>query len=253
MMTRFTNIWEADHITVCRKHLAKVFACCNILECLASASFAQNVGDIGMVKSFRPDICYTNYSTTQSAMQFSGADTGYSEVRNVSQSASVTLSVLYISRETANSFIDSVSQQQYTHCDIYTQASAYSRTTAGPFNYSLSFLKTSLNIGAPVLYAHKVQITATSSLSGMTIYVSRTFFRNKLSVGGSFGFTESKMQLLDCAMNTFDESINSSFRIFPQGTLSFTLKGRETSSTSGGAGQSVEIIATFSYSHNFSF
>ena len=210
---------------------------------------------INPAQVFGIDLNYTNYATTQGASKLPG-DTGQYQVRNVSQSASVTPRLLFISSEMTNSLILSISQQQYTDYNIYTQASANSNTTTGSFNYNLSFLKTGLNLGASLLYADTKQATTTTGLRGITVNASKSLFSNKLSLGGSVGFTNSQIQapgISNYTTNTINESLNSSFRISTQGTLSFTLYATENTSTLPGSTAFTEITATLSYSHNFSF
>jgi hypothetical protein len=210
---------------------------------------------INPAQVFGIDLNYTNYATTQGAVK-SPLDTGHFQVRNVSQSASVTPRLLFISTEMTNSFILSLSQQQYTDYNIYTQASANSNTTTGSFNYNVSFLKTGLNIGASLLYADTKQATTTTGLRGVTINASKSLFSNKLSLGGSLGFTNSLIQVPETTnytTNTINESLNSSFRVSTQGTFSLTIYATENSSTLAGSTPFTEITATLSYSHNFSF
>ncbi len=204
---------------------------------------------------FGIDLNYTNYSTGQSTtkLQTTPPDTGQFQVRNVSQSESVTPRVLIISTETTNSFILSVSQQQYTDLNIVTQASANSLTTTASFNYNLSYLKTGLNVGASILYANTKQATITTGLRGVNLNGSKSFFENTLTIGGSLGFTQSTIQPLDYTTNTINESINSSYRVSTKGTLSLTIYATENSSSLAGSAAFTEIIATLSYSHNFSF
>jgi hypothetical protein len=151
-----------------------------------------------------------------------------------------------------------VSQQQYTDLNPITQASANSRTTTGSFNYNLSFLKTGLNLGASLLYADTKQGESATALRGISLNASKSFLENKLSLGGSFGFTNSSVQSSTSqptgyGTKTINESINSSYRLFTQGTLSLSIYATENSSTLTGAIPFTEIIATLSYSHNFSF
>ncbi len=205
---------------------------------------------------FGIDLNYTNYSTGQATTHLLSSDTGQYRVRNVSQSASVTPRVILISTETSNSFILSVSQQAYTDLNPVTQASANSQTTTGSFNYNLSFLKTGMNIGASILYADTKQATTKTGLRGLTVNGSKSFFENKLSLGGSLGFTRSSIATnssINYTTNTINESLNSSFRVSTQGTVSLSIYATENSSTVTNATPFTEIIATLSYSHNFSF
>jgi len=204
---------------------------------------------------FGLDLNYTNYSTGQSAtkLQTNPPDTGQFQVRNVSQSASVTPRVLLISTETTNSFILSVSQQQYTDLNVVTQASANSLTTTASFNYNLSFLKTGLNLGASILYANTKQAAITTQLRGATLNASKSLLENTLSIGGSLGFTQSTIQPLAYTTNTINESLNSSYKISTKGTLSLTIYATENTTSLAGASTFTEIIATLTYSHNFSF
>ena len=218
---------------------------------------------INPAQVFGIDLNYTNYSTGQSATRIvtTPPDTGQYQVRNVSQSASVTPRVLLISSEMTNSFILSISQQQYTDLNITTQASANSLTTTGSFNYNLSLLKSGLNAGGSLLYADTKQGMTTTGLRGVNFNASKSFLQNKLSLGLSFGFTKSSISQVDTSStqttnyttNTINESINASYRLFTQGTLSLVIYATENSSTSAGAVPFTEIIATLSYSHNFSF
>jgi hypothetical protein len=208
---------------------------------------------------FGLDLNYTNYSTGQSATKLP-TDTGQYQVRNVSQSASVTPRIILISTEISQSFILSVSQQSYTDLNISTQASANSQTTTGSFNYNLSFLKTGLNLGASLLYADTKQATTTTGLRGITVNASKSLFENKLSLGGSFGLTASAVSASDTTgaitkynTNTLNESLNASFRVSSKGTLTLTIYATENSSTLANTSPFTEITATLSYSHNFSF
>ncbi|MEP7234903.1 MAG: hypothetical protein ABI778_06375 [Ignavibacteriota bacterium] len=212
---------------------------------------------INPAQVFGIDFNYTNYSTGQSATRLNTTppDTGQFQVRNVSQSGSITPRVLLISTETTNSFILSLSQQHYTDLNIVTQAFANSQTTTGSFNYNLSFLKSGLNLGASLLYADTKQGMTTTGLRGLNVNASKSFLQNKLSLGGSFGFTNSAIKIpgIDYKTNTLNESLNSSYRIFTQGTLSLSIYATENSSSLAGSVPFTEIIATLSYSHNFSF
>ncbi|MDP4230631.1 MAG: hypothetical protein Q8916_09540, partial [Bacteroidota bacterium] len=201
---------------------------------------------------FGLDLNYTNYSTGQNSTKLL-ADTGQYQVRNTSQSASITPRLLFVSTETTNSFILSVSQQFYTDLNPVTQASANSQTTTGSFNYNLSFLKTGLNLGASILYADTKQAANTTGLRGLNVNASKSFLENKLSISGSFGFTNSSIQPANYSTKTLNESLNSSYRVSTQGTFSLTIYATENSSTLANSVPFTEIIATLSYSHNFSF
>ncbi|MEI8135389.1 MAG: hypothetical protein WCH46_10035 [bacterium] len=201
---------------------------------------------------FGLDLNYTNYSTSQGASKLPG-DTGQYLVRNVSQSASVTPRLLFLSSETSNSFILSVSQQQYTDYNLYTQGFSNSLTTTGSFNYSLSLLKSGLNTGISLLYATTKQGATNIDLIGATLNASKSLLDNTLSLGGSFGITISNVRPIAYTSNTFSESINCSYRILTHGTLSLNIYANETTSTSAGSIPFTEVTATLSYSHNFSF
>jgi hypothetical protein len=212
---------------------------------------------INPAQVFGLDLSYTNYATTQGALK-SPLDTGKYQVRNVSQSASVTPRLLFISSESTNSFILSISQQQYTDYSIYTSSSANSRTTTGSFNYNLSLLKTGLNAGASLLYANTTQASTTTALKGVTVNGSKAFFQNQLSLGGSLGFTQSQITIgapvnLSYTTNTINESFNASFRVSTQGTFTLVIYATENTTTQSGTLPFTEITATLSYSHNFSF
>jgi hypothetical protein len=211
---------------------------------------------INPAQVFGLDINYTNYATEQGLGRppDTGSLAAQFRVRSVSQSASVTPRLLFISTETMNMFILSVSQQQYTDKNILTDSATNSRTTTASLNYNLSYLKTGFTIGASLLYADTKQASTTVSLRGGTINASKSLMQNTMTIGASIGYTSSAIhQPLDYNTNTFNESLNSSYRISSQGTLSLSIYATENSSTLAGISPFTEILATLSYSHNFSF
>ena len=123
----------------------------------------------------------------------------------------------------------SASYQDYTDQNIYTNKYANSQTTSGTLNYNITFLKEATSLGASILIADTKQSTNSTSLRGITFNGSKSFFENKLSAGLSIGYTQTSISITNSKTNTFTESINASYRLSSQGTLSFSMYATENS------------------------
>jgi hypothetical protein len=212
---------------------------------------------INTAQVFGLDMNYANYSTQQGTNPKSTLINDSTRVSSIAQSASVTPRFLFISSSTSQSVVLSGSYQDYTDQNIYTQQFANSKTTSGTLSYNISFLRSAFSLGGSLLVADTKQSTISTSLRGLTVNTSKTFFENKLSLGGSFGFTQSSTSLSNdtshvgnTTTNTYNESVNASFRPSMQGTLTFSLYATENSSPTSAF---TEILATLTYTHNFSF
>lgn len=218
---------------------------------------------INPAQVFGIDINYANYSTQQGSNPKSTLINDSTRVSSVAQSASVTPRFLFVSSVTTQSIILSASYQDYTDQNLFTQKYANSKTTSGTLNYNITFLKSALSLGTSLLVADTKQSTSSTSLRGFTFNAAKTLLENRLSIGGSFGYTHSSVTLdnsispslsgNNSSTNTYSESINSSFRISDQGTFAFTLYATENSSSISTTPPFTEILATLTYTHNFSF
>ncbi|HYM21152.1 MAG TPA: hypothetical protein VEW28_09140 [Candidatus Kapabacteria bacterium] len=207
---------------------------------------------INPTQVFGLDMNYANYSTQQGTNPKSTLINDSTRVSSVAQSASITPRFLFISSTTTQSVIVSGSYQDYTDQNIFTQQYANSKTTSGTINYNITFLKTSLSLGGSLLIADSKQAAITTSLKGLTVNASKALLDNKLSLGGSFGFTQSTITDINTT-STYSQSVNASYRISTQGTLAFTLYATENSNTLATVPPFTEILATLTYTHNFSF
>ncbi|HET9136260.1 MAG TPA: hypothetical protein VFO76_06455 [Candidatus Kapabacteria bacterium] len=216
---------------------------------------------INPTQSFGLDLNYANYSTQQGPIPAQTSFNDSVRVSSVAQSASVTPRLLLISSESVQSIIISGSYQDYTDQNLFTQKYANSKTTSGTANYNVTFTKTALSLGASILVAQTEQAASATGLKGVTVNGSKTLLDNRLTLGGSFGFTQSTIKPHDSLLaalgntttNTLSQSINSSYRVSDQGTFSFTLYATENSSSQATVPDFVEILATLTYTHNFSF
>jgi hypothetical protein len=207
---------------------------------------------------FGLDLNYTNYSTNQAVISntknLSGKDSV--QVRNVSQSASVTPRLLFISSEMSHSIVFSGSYQEFKDLNVFSQQRSNSQTKTASLNYNVSFFQSGLNLGGSILFADSKQTTVTTQLFGINVNASKSFLDNKLSVGGSFGLSFNTIAPANIKSTTFNESLNTNYRISEQGTFSLTIYGTQNSSGLPGLATTTpfnEITAALSYSHNFSF
>ncbi len=201
---------------------------------------------------FGIDLNYSNYSTQQGGSK-SNLINDSTRISSVSQSASITPRLLFISAATTQSIVVSASYQDYTDQNIFTNKYANSQTTSGTINYNISFLKEGASLGASVLIADTKQTSTSTSLRGITVNGSKSFIENKLSVGASLGFTQTAISLTNSKTSTFTESINSSYRLSSQATLAFSMYATENSTAPPLIAPFIEILATLTYTQNFSF
>ncbi len=208
-------------------------------------------------QTFGIDLNYTNYSTTQTVSNTNALSKNDSiRVRNVSQSASFTPRLLFISPTMSHSIVFSGSYQEFKDLNVYSTQLSNSQTKTASLNYNVSFFQSGLNLGGSLLFADSRQSTATTQLFGINVNASKGFFDNTLSLGGSFGMSFNTVEPLSSKSTTFNESLNSSYRFTEQGTFSLTIYATQNSSGLPGLMTTTpfnEITATLSYSHNFSF
>ncbi len=204
---------------------------------------------------FGLDLNYSNYSTQQSPITFDTTLNNF-RVRNVSQSASVTPRLLFLSENNSHSIVLSMSYQQFEDLNPVTTFTSNSTTSTGSLSYNVSFFQSGLSLGTSLLYANSVQASSRTNLIGVTVNASKGFFENKVTLGGSFGLTENKVQPLDMTSTTFNESLSAGYRPYENGSLMFTMYATQNSSGIPGvpsADPFNEITATLSFTHNFSF
>ena len=153
------------------------------------------------------------------------------------------------------------SYQDYTDQNIFTQKYSNSQTTSGTANYNITFNQSGLSLGGSILVANTKQTTTSTSLQGITINASKTLDENRLSLGGSFGYTRSAITPSDSLLqligktttDTYTQSLSSSYKVSQQGSLSLTLYATESISSVTSIPKFVEILGTLTYTHNFSF
>jgi len=204
---------------------------------------------------FGIDLNYSNYSTQQAPITFDTTLRNF-RVRNVSQSASLTPRLLFLTEANSHSIVLSTSYQQFSDLNPVTTTTSNSKTSTASLSYNVSFFTSGLSLGASLLYANSVQSTASTNLVGATVNVSKGFFDNKLTVGGSFGITENKVEPINSTSSTFNESLSAGVRPYENGSFMFTMYATQNSSGIPGALSTQpfnEITATLSYTHNFSF
>lgn len=204
---------------------------------------------------FGLDLNYSNYSTHQAPITFDTTLKNF-RVRNVSQSASVTPRLLFLSENNSHSIVLSTSYQQFNDLNPVTSTTSDSKTSTASLSYNVSFFKSGLSLGSSLLYANSVQATSRTNLIGITINGSKGFFENKVTLGGSFGLTGNKIEPLNSNSTTLNESLSAGYRPYENGSLMFTLYATQNSSGIPGIVSSEpfnEITATLSYTHNFSF
>ncbi|MBS1903168.1 MAG: hypothetical protein JSS75_05640 [Bacteroidetes bacterium] len=218
---------------------------------------------INPAQVFGIDMNYANYSTQQGTSAKSNLINDSTRVSSVAQSASVTPRFLFVSNISTQSIILSASYQDYTDQNIFTQKYSNSKTTSGTINYNITFLRSALSLGASLLIADTKQSASSTALRGITFNGAKSLVENRLSIGGSIGYTRSSVEIagstvppipsISTTSNTYSESLNSTFRISDQGTFVFTLYATETNTSVSGTPAFTEILATLTYTHNFSF
>jgi hypothetical protein len=204
---------------------------------------------------FGVDFNYSNYSTQQAPITLDETLKNL-RVRNVSQSASVTPRLLFLTESNSHSIVLSTSYQQFNDLNPVTATISDSKTSTASLSYNLSLYQSGLSLGSSLLYANSKQATTSTNLAGVTINASKSFFENKFNLGGSFGITENEVQPSNITSTTFNESLSASYRPYENGSFSFTLYATQNSSGIPGALDTnpfSEITATLSYTHNFSF
>ncbi len=213
-------------------------------------------------QSFGVDLNYANYSTQQgTSSPASTLINDSTRVSSIAQSASITPRFLFISPATTQSIVVSGSYQDYTDQNIFTQKYSNSKTMSGTANYTISFNQTGLSLGGSLLLANTEQTTSSTMLEGITVNASKTLAENRLSIGGSLGYTKSLITPADSlailipttTTNTYTQSINLSYKLNQQGSILFTLYATESISSAALVPKFIEILATVTYTHNFSF